>query len=84
MSLGVGIFLIAAGAILTYALNFEVSWIDLDTVGYILMAAGLVIVIIGIALIVRKRHSVVETRSGVDPVEDRRYTATDRRDDVAP
>ena len=34
------IFLIAAGAILRYALNVHVSSIDLDTVGLILMIAG--------------------------------------------
>jgi Na+/proline symporter len=40
----VGIFasvlLIAAGAILTFALNVSVGWLDLDVVGWILMGAG--------------------------------------------
>ena len=82
MSLGLGIFLIAVGAILAFAVNFTVSWIDIVTVGYILMAAGLVIVILGIVLIARKRSSVATTRTGIDPASGQRVTRSERRDDV--
>lgn len=34
------IFIIAVGAILRYATNFDVSGVDMDTVGLILMVAG--------------------------------------------
>jgi hypothetical protein len=57
MSLGLGIFLFVVGAILVWALNFSVDWIDLDLVGYILMGAGVVIIILGIVLLTRKRSS---------------------------
>jgi hypothetical protein len=40
MGIGVSIFLLALGAILTFALNAEVSGINLDTVGIILMVVG--------------------------------------------
>lgn len=41
MGLGVGIFLIAAGAILAFAIHTTVgSGVDLHTIGYILMAVG--------------------------------------------
>lgn len=40
MGIGVAVFLIAVGAILTFALETEVSGIDLDTVGVILMIVG--------------------------------------------
>jgi hypothetical protein len=82
MSLGFGIFLIAVGAILAFALDVTVSWIDIKTVGYILMGAGFVIVIIGIALIARKRSSTATTRSAVDPVSGEQVTRSERRDDV--
>ncbi|RFA11586.1 hypothetical protein B7R21_12895 [Subtercola boreus] len=82
MSLGFGIFLIAVGAILAFALDVTVSWIDVKTVGYILMGAGFVIVIIGIALIARKRSSTATTRSAVDPVSGEQVTRSERRDDV--
>jgi hypothetical protein len=65
MSLGLGIFLVVVGAVLVYALNITVDWVDLDLVGYILMGAGAVIIIIGIVLLTRKRTSVSTTRSGV-------------------
>jgi hypothetical protein len=41
MGLGVGIFLIAVGAILTFAVNAHTSGVNIDTVGWILMAVGL-------------------------------------------
>ncbi|MDJ0322171.1 DUF6458 family protein [Cryobacterium sp. PH31-AA6] len=62
MSLGLGIFLVVVGAILVYALNISVEWMDLDLVGYILMGAGAVVIILGIVLLTRKRTSVSTTR----------------------
>jgi hypothetical protein len=40
MGIGVGILLIVVGAILTFAVNATVEWLDLDVVGWILMLAG--------------------------------------------
>lgn len=40
MGIGISVFLIAVGAILTFAVNLTVSGLDLDTVGVILMIAG--------------------------------------------
>lgn len=40
MGIGASIFLIVAGAILTFAVTTEVSGIDIATVGWILMIAG--------------------------------------------
>lgn len=40
MTVAGSIFLIAVGAILRYATNWHVAHIDLDTVGLILMIAG--------------------------------------------
>lgn len=41
MGLGVSIFLIALGAILAFAVNAEVSGVDVQTVGWILLVVGL-------------------------------------------
>jgi hypothetical protein len=84
MSIGGGIALIVIGAILTFALNVTVGWINLQLVGDILMVAGVIIVIIGIILTVRKRRSVVTTRQSVDPQAGQRYDTVDRQDDVEP
>ena len=40
MTIAGGIFLIAVGAILRFATNFHVQGVDMDTVGLILMIAG--------------------------------------------
>jgi hypothetical protein len=42
VGLGVSIFLIAVGAILTWAVNASVSGLELTTVGVILMIVGIV------------------------------------------
>lgn len=42
MGIGVSIFLLAVGAILTFALDAELSGINLDTVGVILMVVGII------------------------------------------
>jgi hypothetical protein len=40
MGIGVGIFLVAVGAILTFAVNASSSAVNINTVGWILMAVG--------------------------------------------
>ncbi len=74
MSLGTGIVLFVIGAILAFALNIQVSWIDLHLVGYILMIAGAVGIIIGIVLLTRRRQSVATSRTAVDPVTGERVS----------
>jgi len=67
MSIGVGIFLFVVGAILRFALRVQVSWISIELVGDLLMGAGVVVVIIGVVLLLRKRSSVTTVRTAVDP-----------------
>jgi O-antigen ligase len=74
MSIGVGIFLFVVGAVLTFALNVELGWIDLDLVGYLFMGAGIVVVIIGLIMLMRRRTSVVTERSAVDSTSGERVT----------
>ncbi|MFC4138963.1 MULTISPECIES: DUF6458 family protein [unclassified Microbacterium] len=66
MSIGTGIVLFVIGAILVYALNVQVDWIDLDLVGYILMGAGAVVFIIGIVMLMRRRRTDTITRTSTD------------------
>jgi hypothetical protein len=46
MGIGGSIFLLALGAILAFAVNAHISGIDINVVGYVLMLAGLVGLII--------------------------------------
>jgi hypothetical protein len=55
MTVGTSIFLIAAGAILRYAVTAHVSGIDLGVVGLILMIAGALGLVIGLWMIVAAR-----------------------------
>ena len=49
MGLGVSLFLIAVGAILTFAINATVSGVNIDTVGWILMIVGAVGILLSLA-----------------------------------
>jgi hypothetical protein len=42
MGLGVSILLIAAGAILAFAVNADVSGVEITTIGWILLVVGIV------------------------------------------
>ena len=67
MSIGTGIVLFVIGAILTFAVDFDLGGgINLDLIGYILMGAGLVVFVVGLALMLRKRQAVTTVHPGVD------------------
>lgn len=51
MTVGSSIFLIAVGAILRYAVTDEISGIDINVVGLILMIAGVVGLAIGLFML---------------------------------
>jgi hypothetical protein len=55
MTIGTSLILIAAGAILRYAVTVHVNNIDLQTVGVILMVVGGAGLVIGVALIAQNR-----------------------------
>ena len=83
MGIGTGIFLFVVGAILTFALNVETSVINIDLVGYILMAAGAVVFVISLVLAMRKRSSVSTVRQ-VDNGGTDRVTQRETRSDTDP
>ena len=59
MSIGFGIFMFALGAILAFAVNVSLGWIELSTVGYILMI---------------RRRSISTSHTTVDPATGDRVT----------
>jgi hypothetical protein len=64
MGIGVSIFLIAVGAILTFAVNATVSGVSIETVGVILMIAGALGLIVTMTIFAPRRRAggVVEER----------------------
>jgi hypothetical protein len=71
MTIGTSIVLIAAGAILKYAVNADVDAIDLQVVGTILMIVG----ILGLAISLLYTFVLADRRRPPDP-----YDAPTRRD----
>ncbi len=69
MGIGVSIFLLALGAILTFAVEFDVSGLDIDVIGVILMIVGAIGLAITLAFLSRDRRAVPPARGAV--VEDR-------------
>ena len=80
MSIGTGIGLFVVGAILAFAIQLPNAVVSLPLIGYILMAAGVVVFIIGLVFMLRKRQSVTTVTSGVDAdgraVDQRRTAVT--------
>ncbi|MDX6327613.1 MAG: hypothetical protein QOK15_3967 [Nocardioidaceae bacterium] len=64
MGLGIGIFLIVIGLILvTGVINIDTSVIDMTTLGWILLAAGVLAIVIGLVMNQqRSRTTHVEER----------------------
>jgi hypothetical protein len=71
MSIGGGIALFVIGAVLAFALNVDLGWLNLDVVGYILMIAGVLVFLMGIILLFRRRRTDSITRTSVDPAAPR-------------
>lgn len=82
MGIGASILLIAIGAILTFALNVQVGFLDFDVVGWVLMIAGVIGLVFTTLIWGPRRRTVVERNTAVDaPVE---YRRVEERTDLPP
>jgi hypothetical protein len=68
MGIGVGLFLVAVGAVLTWAVNATVSGVDINTVGVILMIVGAIGLLLDLIIFAPRRHSSRTVSSGGAPV----------------
>jgi uncharacterized membrane protein len=78
VGIGGSIFLIAVGAILAFAVHISVGWLSLNVVGYVLMIAGLV----GLLLTLwfwNNRRRTVTTPVPVEPAEPADRVVDERR-----
>ena len=78
MGIGAGIFLIAVGAILAFAVNATVSGLDIAVVGVILMIAGALGIALDLLMFAprRRRTAVTYGTTVTPPVQ--QTTVTDR------
>ena len=76
MGIGVSILLIAAGAIMTFAIEVDhADAFNINTIGIILMVAGALAIILALVLNAqraRTQHTVVTERRGAPDVVERR------------
>ncbi|HEV8569932.1 MAG TPA: DUF6458 family protein [Actinoplanes sp.] len=86
MGIGGSIFLLALGAILAFAVNAHISGIDINIVGWVLMAAGLVGLIITVWYWNSRRRTTVVSQSRPVVRGDGRYVSEYRetREDPPP
>lgn len=78
MYIGLGIFLIVVGAILVFALNIDIPGVGDDTLGWILIVAGVLAIVLSLALASRRRVGVSSVReTQVDPVTGSRVERTE-------
>jgi hypothetical protein len=71
MGIGVSVFLLAVGAILAFAVDYSLNGVDINVIGWILMAAG-VIGLFTTTLIFGRRDTVVADRTATAPVTEER------------
>jgi uncharacterized protein DUF6458 len=67
MRLGTAIVLLALGAILTFALRVDVSGVDLQVVGWILMLAGALGIVLELAVWGPRQRRVTRTDTHAGP-----------------
>ncbi|WP_438353029.1 DUF6458 family protein [Microbacterium sp. CJ88] len=85
MGIGSGIALFVIGAILAFAVNVDLGgYVDLHLIGYILMIAGAVVFLLSLIFMMRRRSTVSESRTAVDPVNGQQVTTRRTTDNGEP
>jgi hypothetical protein len=64
MSIGAGILLFVIGAVLAFAIDVDIPGIEDNTLGYILMLAGIVVAALSLAMTRRSHRTVAVTHDG--------------------
>lgn len=82
MGIGSGIFLFVVGAIVAFALNFTVSALNLNLIGYLLMGAGVLVFLISLVTVFKRRSSTVTTRTAVNPDLGEKVTEHETKSDT--
>ena len=88
MGIGGSIFLIVVGAILAFAVNVSLGWLDLNIVGWVMMLAGAFGLILTLWFWNSRRRVVTTTPVVEDrrviPADDRRVVRETHRTEVRP
>ena len=79
MGIGSGIFLVIAGAIVRYALKFNVKWVNQDLIGYLLMGGGALVFLISLVVVFKKDSTTVTTHSAINPSSGEKNTIAETK-----
>ncbi len=85
MGIGVSILLLAVGAILAFAVHATVAGVDIHVVGWILMGAGVLGLLVSLVMFAPRRRRVVSETTAAAPVAataPETVVRRDTRDDV--
>lgn len=65
MGIGVGLFLVAVGAVLTFAVNATLNGVDINAIGVILMIVGGVGLLLDLIIFAPRRHRTRVVSNGM-------------------
>ena len=61
MGIGASILMLAVGAIIAFALHVQVGWLDLSIVGWVLMIAGAVGLVVTLSILNSRRRTIISS-----------------------
>ena len=81
MGIGLGVFLVVVGAILVFGVHVSVAGLDLTAIGYILMGAGLLVIILSLLVFMPRTRRARSTAITTDAQG--RQVVTERDDRIS-
>ena len=79
VGIGSGIFLFIEGAIVAYALNFNVKWVNQNLIGYLFMREAALVFFISLFSGFKKRSTTVSTHSAVVSGSGKKSISTEKK-----
>lgn len=81
MGIGLGVFLLIAGAVLAFGVKAHVSDFDLTTIGYILMGSGVLVILLSLVIFMPRTRRTRSTAVTTDAYG--RQAVTERDDRIS-
>lgn len=81
MGIGLGVFLLVAGAILVFGVKASVAGFDLTAIGYILMAGGVLVILLSLLVFMPRTRRARSTAVSTDSLG--RQAVTERDDRIS-
>ena len=81
MGIGLGVLLIVAGAVLVFAVDTSVSGVDLQLIGWILMGAGVLVIVLSLVIFMPRSRRARSTTVTTDPYG--RHSVAERDDRIS-